>query len=186
MGGILSRMKDGLWGLLNAPNTEEVDETMGDEDWYDDDEPVERDDNWEASTARSPYDYEPRRSTSKRPQTTARQSHNNKVLEMYGKSEVGQEIILRHPVDVGEAAKICDNIRDNKICVINLTGMERGMAQRIADFLGGACYAVNGTIQRVSKDIFIIVPDGVRITGELKDELEKDGYVLPKAHGMRR
>ena len=181
MSGIFGKVKDYVWGAMNAPDTEEVDDTS--DGWYD--SRSERDDYWEMPHERESrnYDYDAPRRKDKR--ESARQAQNNKVLEMYNKGEVKTEIILRHPMDVGEASKVCDFIRENKMCVVDLTGMERNMAQRIADFLGGACYAVNGCIQRISKDIFIIVPDGVRISGDVRDELEKDGYAIPKAHGRR-
>ena len=186
MNGILSRMKDGLWSILNAPNTELVDGP--DEDWYDDEDEApmvsrRREIRYDDADMHHEIQEPPRRKD--RRAETARQAQNNKVLEMYNKGVSGPEVIIRHPLDVSEAAKICDFIREDKMCVVDLTGMERSMAQRIADFLGGACYALSGCIQRISKDIFIIVPEGVRISGDLKDELEKDGYIIPKASGRR-
>jgi len=182
MSGIFGKMKDVVWRAVNAPNTEDIDGY--DDDGYGSDyvedyreerhDRGDRDDQWEM-----PYAKE------SRPEKRARHAQNSKVLEMYGKEGSKSEIILRHPADVSDAAKVCDFIRDEKVCVIDLTGVERGMAQRIADFLGGSCYAINGTIQRISKDIFIIVPSGVRISADMKDEMEKDGYIMPKTHVRR-
>ena len=178
MSGILGKVKDILWGAMNAPNTEMVDEFEVDDVYEPDphDDGYERVGDWEVpTTTRETRNQEKR----------ARQLQNTKVLEMYGKDGTKSEVILRHPANVNDAAKICDYIRDEKLCVIDLTGIDRNMAQRIADFLGGACYAINGTIQRISKDIFIVVPNGVRISADITDELEKDGYVMPKAYSRR-
>ena len=178
MSGIFSRLKDMLWRAMNAPNTEMVDE-MDVDDGY---EPDSRDDDYDrVSDWEMPTTSREIRGNDKR----ARQIQNTKVLEMYGKDGTKSEVILRHPVSVNDAAKVCDFVRDEKLCVIDLTGVDRNMAQRIADFLGGACYAINGTIQRISKDIFIVVPNGVRISADMTEELEKDGYVVPKAYGRR-
>jgi len=183
---IIGKAKDLMLGLINGPDTELVEETQGD-GWY------EGDDNdgglvrgYKDTIEPGPrYDDEPRWKEKQRP-AGARQTQNNKVLEMYGKGAgSAAEVVIRHPMDVSEAAKVCDLVREYKVCVVDLTGMDRNMAQRIADFLGGVCYAVNGCVQRISKDIFIIAPEGVRITGDVKDELEKDGYVIPKASGRR-
>ena len=179
MSGFVDKLKDKLWGMLNAPNTEMVDET-GDDDWFEDDdtdEPTTGKEDWYTPPRETRTEYDSGRRKEKRAE---RQAQNNKILEMYGKAEGKADIVVCQPADVSESAKVCDSIRKNKICVVNLTSMERNMAQRIADFVGGACYAMDGTIQRVSKDIFIIVPEGVRIAGDIKDELEKDGYVFPK------
>jgi len=177
MSGIFGKVKDLVWGAMNAPNTEIVDEYDDDDVYesYDRDERLDRDEQWEMPYAKESRTQEKR----------SRHAQNSKVLEMYGKESIKSEIMLRHPMDVSDAAKVCDHIREEKVCVIDLTGVDRGMAQRIADFLGGACYAINGTIQRISKDIFIIVPSGVRISADMKDELEKDGYIMPKAYGRR-
>jgi len=182
MGKFVDNVKAGFWNLINAPGTGAAgpDDNDSGDDWdYED----ERDNS--SYRARDMYDDEygndpqPLRWNEKR-EPSQRQVQNKKVLEMHGKSSsIHTEVIIRHPMDVAEAAKICDCVRDDKMCVIDLTGMDRGMAQRIADFLGGACYALDGTVQRVSRDIFMIVPDGVRITADLQDELEKDGYVFP-------
>ena len=177
MSGIFGKLKDMLWRAINAPNTEMVDELEVDDGGYELDP---RDIGYE------PGDWEvPTTTREPRQDKRARQIQNTKVLEMYGKDGSKSEVILRHPANVNDAAKVCDFIRDEKLCVIDLTGIDRSMAQRIADFLGGACYAINGTIQRISKDIFIVVPSGVRISADITDELEKDGYVVPKAYGRR-
>jgi len=189
MGKFVDNVKASFWNLINAPGADDIDD---DTDWEYEDEKAERsNDRSYRDRDREMYDdeygndppplrWKEKQEKPERRPTSARQAQNNKVLEMHGKaSSHHTEVIIRHPMDVAEAAKICDCIRDDKMCVIDLTGMDRSMAQRIADFLGGACYALDGCVQRVSRDIFIIVPDGVRITADLQDELEKDGYVFP-------
>ena len=174
MSGLFGKAKDFVWKAMNAPNTEDYDgyeDDPNEGDYTPDykEERADREEQWEM-----PYAKESRQDK------RTRQVQNSKVLEMYGREGVKAEIILRQPMDVSDAAKVCDFMREEKICVIDLTGVERSMAQRIADFLGGSCYAINGTIQRISKDIFIIVPSGIRISADLKDELAKDGYIMPK------
>ena len=48
--------------------------------------------------------------------------------------------------------------------VINLEKVEYPLAQRIMDFLSGSCYALGGSLQRVSKNIFLIVPQTFNIS----------------------
>jgi len=176
MGKFVDNVKAGFWNLFNAPGTVPVDD--GDDEWEDDDH-----DRYKGRDMDD--DYEDDRQASgwgggKRGQTS-RQAQNNKVLEMHGKTRTAPtaEVVLSKPADMGECPKICDYIRDDKICIIDLTGMERDMAQRIADFLGGACYALDGSIQRISRDIFIVVPEGVRVSQTLQEEIERSGYAFP-------
>ena len=81
------------------------------------------------------------------------------------------QVAVMTPCDVDDAASACDYLKQGRICVINLEGVERLIAQRIADFLGGAAYAIDGDIQRISADIFIVAPAGVNITGEFKGKV---------------
>lgn len=102
---------------------------------------------------------------------------NAKVVSIH--TNIQMQVVITYPSDVDDAAISCDYIKQNKTCIINLEGIDRTNAQRIADFLGGAAYAINGDIQRVSNDIFIVAPANVNITGEFKEELKASGLILP-------
>ena len=52
-------------------------------------------------------------------------------------------------------------------------------AQRIMDFLSGTCYSLEGSIQRVANNIFVIAPENVDISGDFKEELKTKGVILP-------
>ncbi len=47
-------------------------------------------------------------------------------------------------------------IKNRKIVVINTTSLELRTAQRLIDFVGGACYALCGELQEVEKGVFSI------------------------------
>lgn len=103
--------------------------------------------------------------------------NNSKVVSI--NTNIQMQVVITYPTDVDDAASACDYIKQNKTCIINLEGVDRANAQRIADFLGGAAYAIDGDIQRVSTDIFIVAPANVNITGEFKEELKANGLILP-------
>ncbi|MDR1665327.1 MAG: cell division protein SepF [Clostridiales bacterium] len=94
-------------------------------------------------------------------------------------------VVLTCPTDVPDATYICDYIKSGKACVVNLEGVDRAKAQRIADFLGGSCYSLNGDIERISNEIFIIAPAGVQVTGEMKEELASVGFDFKKVSSFR-
>jgi len=56
------------------------------------------------------------------------------------------------------------------------------VAQRIFDFSSGACFALNGNLQKVSKFIFLITPSNVDISGDLSDILN-DSFDNTSMHG---
>ena len=74
--------------------------------------------------------------------------------------------------------------------MINLEGVELTVAQRSIDFVGGATYAINGSLQAVSNNIFIAAPDSIEVSGDLKSEIMNENTNLTtikiKGHEGRR
>ena len=46
------------------------------------------------------------------------------------------------------------------------------IAQRIIDFTSGSCFAISGSLQKISHYIFIITPASVDISGDLQDNFQ--------------
>ena len=110
--------------------------------------------------------YEPRKpernkvvdfgSASKYPVNTVQKPSNGRPHVVVAKLEKFE--------DVGEIGK---NINEKRMVVINLENVDKELSRRIVDFLGGATYALNGNIRKVSRGTFLIVPNGVDMMGEL-------------------
>ena len=66
--------------------------------------------------------------------------------------------------------KVCDNLKKNKMILINLENISHEDARRVLDFLSGACYALDGGMQKVDANIFVICPNNIEITGDLKSD----------------
>ncbi len=94
-------------------------------------------------------------------------------------TNVQMQVVITDPATVEEAGNVCDYIKSKKTVVVNLDGIEYEAAQRITDFLSGACHALDGSIQRVSNNIFVIAPVNVDLTGNFKDELRASGVTFP-------
>lgn len=87
----------------------------------------------------------------------------------------GDMIITVHePLSYEESPRIVDDLRDNKAVVLNFEQLDKETKQRIFDFVSGALYAIDGKIQKVNKDIFILAPIVIEIDG-LKEELKNSG-----------
>ena len=48
------------------------------------------------------------------------------------------------------------------------------MAQRIVDFVSGAVYALNGTVERVGSEIFLFAPNNVGVMALQSFEADSD------------
>jgi cell division inhibitor SepF len=94
-------------------------------------------------------------------------------------ASVQMEVIVIQPETYDEAQDICDHIKSQRPVIINLENMERNVAQRIMDFVSGSCYTLNGNLQRVTNNIFIIAPENVDVAGDFREELKSNGIILP-------
>ena len=83
------------------------------------------------------------------------------------------KMIVYHPVSYEDAQHIIDNLKSQKPVIINMEELEVNCAQRILDFLSGAVYAMNGSICKVSRGIFVVTPNTYDVIGN--DE-EYDEY----------
>ena len=89
----------------------------------------------------------------------------------------GMEVNVIRPQSMEDTRDIADTLMDNCTVVLNLEGLDVDMAQRIIDFTCGACYSLNGSLQKVSSYIFILTPQDVDISGDYEDILS--GFDLP-------
>ncbi|MDR1558512.1 MAG: cell division protein SepF [Clostridiales bacterium] len=101
---------------------------------------------------------------------------NSKILNF--RTGAQMQVMITYPKEIVDATDISDFLRKGHVCVVNLEGVERPHAQRIADFLSGAVYVSDGAIERINTDIFIVAPAHVRINGESEEELNASN-ILP-------
>lgn len=108
----------------------------------------------------------------------SKRKDNGKVVNIHSQSQF--RMVVSQPESFDDAQEICDHLKSQKPVVINLESVEKQDAQRIIDFLSGSVYAMDGSIQKVSSDIFVIAPNNVDVSGDLKAEL-RNKTVFPWA-----
>ena len=77
----------------------------------------------------------------------------------------GMKMIVYHPVSYEDTQSIIDNLKNRKPVIVNMEELEIDCAQRILDFMAGAIYALNGTIYKISRGIFVVAPTNYDIIG---------------------
>ena len=50
------------------------------------------------------------------------------------------------------------------------------LKNKIFDFVSGGIYALDGKMQKVTKDIFVLAPNGIDIDGKIKDQIQSKGF----------
>lgn len=109
------------------------------------------------------------------------------VLEPVRKSNIvnmptggGQmKLVLIEPTNYDDVQDICDNLKNKKPIVINFENLDKDIARRMVDFVSGAVYAIDGTIQKVSNGIVIAAPSNVDIMGSIGD-IGEEGFDFEK------
>lgn len=102
---------------------------------------------------------------------TTKTSTSSKVTPLRKKNGKSMEVRVIKPTNMEEAREIVDTLIAGCTVVLNLEGLDVEVAQRVIDFSSGACYALDGQLQKVSSYIFILTPNGVAITGDITDIL---------------
>ncbi|MDO5716596.1 MAG: cell division protein SepF [Tissierellia bacterium] len=84
------------------------------------------------------------------------------------------KIQIQDPLKYDDAPKIIDHLIRNDAVVVNFEHLEPELKRQVFDFINGGIYAVQGKIQKVTKDIFILAPRDVAVEG-IKEELMESG-----------
>ena len=104
------------------------------------------------------------------------------VVGMNRTAGAGPEVCMIMPKSLDDANTIAELLLERKAVVLNLEGIDMSAAQRIIDFASGACYTVGGNLQKISKKIFIVVPQNMNLSGDF-DELMGDMVDLSALSG---
>ncbi len=155
-----------------------------DEADYDGDESYEdgvtpRDDREKSSPLKSFNKYKNSRTasgnSSRQKSSRSSQNSNGKLVSINSRSDRDSyddsEVFVIKPDEFDDAQMIIDHLNRGQIIVINMEDLDLPTAQRIADFIGGASYAVNGLFQAISGNIFLATPNGTYVSGDLREEL---------------
>ncbi|TDD86385.1 cell division protein SepF [Actinomadura rubrisoli] len=75
----------------------------------------------------------------------------------------GFQIAMVRPRNFRDAATIGEYYRQNIPVIFNLDGMDEAAARRIVDFASGLILGRRGDIERLSRRVFLILPDNTTI-----------------------
>lgn len=67
-----------------------------------------------------------------------------------------------------DARRAADGLKDGEQQIVNLEQTPRDMAERIIDFLNGATYALDGSVEKIGEQVYLFTPDSVTVDVEDK------------------
>jgi cell division inhibitor SepF len=80
------------------------------------------------------------------------------------------------PRSFGEAKVLADEFKADIPVVMSLRGTDRELARRLIDFASGICYALDGSMEKLAPQVFLLTPPGVEVSAEERRRLEQRGY----------
>ncbi len=124
-----------------------------------------------------PYTSTSNSSSSSYQRSSRRGDNIVSMTESNFSSRSSMRISIQEPLDYEkDAPNVIDDILDKKVVVLNLEMVDADMRQRIFDFVSGAVYALEGTVERVTKGIFVISPKGVEVDSSVTDQISDGNY----------
>lgn len=126
---------------------------------------------------------QPEKKTTEKPSFYSRNTKNTKTIESSSKvtpmrtakrnpTPAAMEVCVIKPNNMEETREIADTLIAGCTVVLNLEGIDVSVAQRVIDFSSGTCYAMGGSLQKVSDYIFILTPSSVGITGDYQEIID--------------
>lgn len=123
-----------------------------DDEFYDDEyEDVPEDNNWDSPAPAK--------------QKSASQSAGKSRGSRGGYGMVGgPEVLVLEPERFEDAPGLVNKIKENKTIVVNLKNTEFEEGKKIFDFLNGAVFALEGSINKIAQNVFILAPKQVFVS----------------------
>lgn len=121
--------------------------------------------------------YSSNNSTSNNQRSSKRGDNIVSMTENNFTGRSSMRISIHEPLDYEtDAPSVINDILDKKVVVLNLEMVDADMRQRIFDFVSGAVYALDGTVERVTKGIFVISPRGVEVDSAVTEQISDGNY----------
>jgi cell division inhibitor SepF len=121
------------------------------DDWYEDDEPGGRaGDEWYEAPASSP-------------------------LELVRPARFAFEV-MPAPESFEVAQKIADHLRAGAPVLVDFRGCDEPLRGRLTDFCSGLAYALEGTLQHVGREVLLVTPNHVDVSGDEASAVREPGF----------
>ncbi|MDR1701317.1 MAG: cell division protein SepF [Sporomusaceae bacterium] len=89
------------------------------------------------------------------------------------------KVMVVEPVSFDDVQHVADYLKAKKPVVINLENADAEISRRMVDFVSGTTYALNGSMQKISNQIFLCAPQNVDVAYSSHREERQDKSMFP-------
>lgn len=80
------------------------------------------------------------------------------------------------PVRFDDVQEVADAFKKVQPVIINLQGVDRELSRRLIDFASGLCYGLEGEMERVAEQVFLLTPRGAEVSEDDRRRLS-EGHI---------
>jgi cell division inhibitor SepF len=80
------------------------------------------------------------------------------------------------PESFADAKEVADDFKSGVPIVLNLQSIERELARRLIDFASGVCYSLDGSMEKLASQVFLLVPADVEVSENDRRLIVERGY----------
>ena len=113
-------------------------------------------------------------SISSKPERMETFTRKNNVIKVHSNTDM--KVFICEPTKYEDCTKAVDELKNRKVVVLNIEGMELVDQKQVFEFIKGAVYALEASIQKISNGIFVLAPNNVQIDGRLSDRYERNFF----------
>ena len=81
------------------------------------------------------------------------------------------------PTGFNDVQQVADRFKRDQPVIINLQGVDRDLSRRLIDFASGLCYGLEGDMERVADQVFLLTPRGAEVSDDDRRRLREGGLV---------
>lgn len=89
------------------------------------------------------------------------------------------EVLMVSPDTFNDTLKIADDLKKNKMIILNLDDIEFEESRKIVDFLSGTVYALGGSVNKISGKIILFTPIFVGVQNTISLRKKDMGMDVP-------
>ncbi len=81
------------------------------------------------------------------------------------------------PTGFNDVQQVADHFKREQPVIVNLQGVDRDLSRRLIDFASGLCYGLEGDMERVADQVFLLTPRGTEVSDDDRRRLREGGLV---------
>lgn len=98
------------------------------------------------------------------------------TVDVVAQAPAMQRITTLHPRTYNDARRIGQEFRDGTPVILNLGEMDVEASRRIVDFSAGLVFGLRGSIERVTKTVYLLSPANVDAGAAARAQLREDAF----------